>query len=84
MPAGGTRSAVTPLTTALDGPVRVTAHHVIAEGDSVVVEGHGQAITKAGKPYHNTDGFVFLLANGQIQTLTAYLETNVITAACGW
>src|SRR5262245_26013804 len=43
---------LTPLATQLDGPIRVTAHHVIAEGDYVVVEGRGQAMTKTGKPYN--------------------------------
>jgi ketosteroid isomerase-like protein len=74
---------LSPLTAALDGPIRVTAHNFIAEGDSGVVEGRGQAMTKTGKPYHNTYGVVFRLANGQVQTLTEYLDTEVITAAFG-
>jgi uncharacterized protein len=74
---------LTPLATQLDGPIRVTAHNVIAEGDYVVVEGRGQAMTKRGKPYNNTYCFVFRLANGKIQGLTEYLDTEVITAAFG-
>jgi uncharacterized protein len=49
----------------------------------VVVEGRGQATTKTGKPYNNTYCFVFRLANGKIQALTEYLDTEVITAAFG-
>jgi uncharacterized protein len=74
---------LTPFTTQLDGPIRVTAHNFIAEGDYVVVEGHGQAMTKTGKPYNNTYCFVFRLANGKVQELTEYLDTEVITAAFG-
>ena len=55
----------------------------MAERDYVVVEGRGQAITKTGKPYHNTYCFVFRLANGKVQALTEYLDTEVITAAFG-
>jgi ketosteroid isomerase-like protein len=57
---------LTHLTAALEGPIRVTARQFIAEGDYMVVEGHGQAITKTGKPYNNTYCFVFRLANGEI------------------
>jgi ketosteroid isomerase-like protein len=74
---------LTPLTTQLDGPIRVTAHNFIAEGDYVVVEGRGQAMTKTGKPYNNTYCFVFRLASGKVQELTEYLDTEVITAAFG-
>ena len=49
----------------------------------MVVEGRGQAITKMGRPYNNMYGFVFYLANGMLQTLTEYLDTEVITAAFG-
>jgi uncharacterized protein len=74
---------LTPLTAELEGPIRVTAHNFIAEGDYVVVEGRGQAMTKTGKPYNNTYCFVFRLANGKVQELTEYLDTEVITAAFG-
>jgi ketosteroid isomerase-like protein len=74
---------LTPLTTQLEGPIRVTAHNFIAEGDYVVVEGRGQAMTKTGKPYNNTYCFVFRLTNGKVQALTEYLDTEVITAAFG-
>jgi len=74
---------LTPLMAGLDGPIRVTAHHFIAEGEYVVVEGRGQATTKTGKSYNNTYCFVFRLANGKIQALTEYLDTKVITATFG-
>ena len=74
---------LTPLTAERDGPIRVTAHNFIAEGDYVVVKGRGQAMTKTGKPYNNTYCFVFRLANGKVQELTEYLDTEVITAAFG-
>jgi uncharacterized protein len=72
-----------PLTAEFEGPIGVTAHNFIAEGDYVVVKGRGQAMTKTGKPYNNTYCFVFRLANGKVQELTEYLDTEAITAAFG-
>ena len=74
---------LTPIIAQLDGPIIITAQNFIAEGDSVVVEGHGQAMTKAGKPYNNTYCFIFRLANGKVQELTEYLDTEMVTAAFG-
>jgi ketosteroid isomerase-like protein len=44
---------------------------------------HGQATTKAGKPYNNTYCMVFRIANGKVQELTEYCDTELITAAFG-
>jgi ketosteroid isomerase-like protein/transposase len=74
---------LTPIIAQLDGPIIITAQNFIAEGDSVVVEGHGQAMTKAGKPYNNTYCFIFRLANGKVQELAEYLDTEMVTAAFG-
>jgi uncharacterized protein len=74
---------LTPILAQLDGPILITAQHFIAEGDDVVVEGRGQAMTKAGKPYNNTYCFIFRLANGKVQALTEYLDTEMVTAAFG-
>jgi ketosteroid isomerase-like protein len=74
---------LTPILAQLDGPIRIAAQSFIAEGDYVVVEGRGQAMTKAGKPYHNRYCFLFRLANGKVQELTEYLDTEAVTAAFG-
>jgi uncharacterized protein len=74
---------LTPIMALLDGPIRITAQHVMAEGDYVVVEGRGHAMTKAGKPYDNAYCFIFRLANGQIHELTEYLDTEVVTEVFG-
>ena len=55
----------------------------IAEGDYVAVQAHGQATTKTGKPYNNTYCMVFRIANGKVQELTEYCDTELITAAFG-
>ena len=72
-----------PVRSRLDQPVKVTAHRFIAEGDHVVVEGRGQATTKAGVPYNNTYCWVCRLADGKVQELTEYLDTQLVEAALG-
>ena len=61
--------------------VPILAHRFIAEGDHVVVEGRGQATTKAGKAYNNTYCWVYRIADGKVQELTEYMDTELVTAA---
>jgi uncharacterized protein len=72
-----------PITSQLEGPLTVTGDHFIAEGDAVVIEAHGRATTKAGKAYHNRYCYVFRLANDQIQEITVYMDTELVTEAFG-
>jgi ketosteroid isomerase-like protein len=74
---------LTPLRTRLVDRVRVTAHRFIAEGDHVVVEARGQSTTKAGRPYNNTYCWIYRFANGKVQELTEYLDTQLVEAALG-
>lgn len=60
-----------------------TAHRFIAEDDYVVVECRGRVTTKAGTPYNNTYCFVCRVADGKLQELTEYLDTELVTAALG-
>ena len=71
------------LTARIEGRIRTTADRFIAEGDSVVVEAHGNNITKSGKPYNNRYCFVFLLADGKLKEVTEYLDTELVTATLG-
>jgi uncharacterized protein len=66
-----------PLSTHFEDPLRVTAHRFIAEGEYVVVEGRGQATTKAGKAYNNTYCWVYRLAEGKVKELTEYMDTQL-------
>jgi ketosteroid isomerase-like protein len=72
-----------PLTSQLDGELRLTIDNLIAEGDYVVMQSRGQSKTKAGKTYNNTYCHVFRLAEGKVQELVEYLDPEVITAAFG-
>jgi len=69
------------LQTALAGRIRVTAHRLVAEGDIVVVEAKGSNTTKAGKPYNNTYCFVFRVADGKLQDVTEYMDTQLVVEA---
>ena len=74
---------LTPLIAQLNGPIRVTADRFIAEDDYVVMQGHGTATTKMGKPYNNTYCMVWRIAEGKLQEMTEYLDTELVTAAFG-
>ena len=67
----------------IDGPIKTSAHRIIAEGDHVVVEARGHNTTKAGKPYNNHYCFVFRLEDGKLREVTEYLDTELVTAAFG-
>ncbi|HEX6641793.1 MAG TPA: nuclear transport factor 2 family protein [Thermoanaerobaculia bacterium] len=72
-----------PLGSRLAERYRATAKRIVAEGDSVVVEAIGQAITKRGVPYNNEYCFVYRLENGSIKEVTEYLDTELVVAALG-
>jgi len=60
-----------------------TALRFIAEDDYVVVECRGRVTTKSGAPYNNTYCWVCRVADGKLQELTEYLDTELVTAALG-
>ena len=57
------------------GPGAITIVSVIAEGDRVVVEAEGNAVTTAGTPYRNQYCFLFTLAQGKIVKVDEYFCT---------
>jgi len=67
----------------IEGPIRTIANRVLADGDYVVVEAHGESTTKSGKPYNNRYCFVFRLADGKLKEVTEYLDTELVSAAFG-
>lgn len=71
------------LSAKIAGPIRTTADRIIAEGDCVVVEAHGENTTKAGKHYNNRYCFVFRVAGGKLKEVTEYLDTELVTATLG-
>ena len=54
-----------PLGAQLENGLTMHVENLIAEGDNVVLQGHGESMTKSGKAYNNTYAQVFRLENGQ-------------------
>ena len=67
----------------IEGNVKTIPQRFIADGDVVVVEARGNNVTKSGVPYNNTYCFVFRLADGQLQEVTEYMDTELCTAVLG-
>jgi ketosteroid isomerase-like protein len=58
-----------------------TAQRILAEGDYVVVECHGNVTTKTGKPYANEYCYVIRMADGKMRELREYLDTELVASA---
>ncbi len=74
---------LTPLTSQLEGGLTITPENFIAEGDHVVMQAKGKSTAKNGKSYNNTYAQVFRLANGKVQAVTEYLDTELVTEVIG-
>jgi hypothetical protein len=72
-----------PLTAQLEGGIAVTPDNLIADGDYVAMQAHGKAQSKKGRSYDNTYCHVFRIANGKVQEVTEYLDTELVTSAFG-
>ena len=72
-----------PLTAQLEGGIAVTSDNLIADGDYVAMQAHGKARSKNGRSYNNTYCHVFRIANGKVQEVTEYLDTELVTSAFG-
>jgi len=69
-----------PLQARLADRYRASADRIIAEGSYVVVQARGQAVTTGGAQYNNEYCFIYRVENGQIQEVTEYLDTELVTA----
>jgi ketosteroid isomerase-like protein len=54
------------------------ADRFIAEDNYVVVECHGEVITKSGKPYNNKYCWVCRFSDGKLRHLTEYMDTELV------
>jgi uncharacterized protein len=72
-----------PLRAQLAERLTVTTHRFIADGDYVVVEARGRAMTKAGQPYNNSYCWIYRLADGKVQEVTEYMDTQLVAEALG-
>jgi ketosteroid isomerase-like protein len=67
-----------PLYAQFIAPSSITATRILADGDHVVVECHGDATTVSGERYANTYCFVIRMAAGQLCELTEYMDTALV------
>jgi ketosteroid isomerase-like protein len=74
---------VGPLFGQLTAGIASTIHNVVAEGDLVVVQSTGQAMTTTGRPYNNTYCQVFTVRDGKIRTVTEYMDTALVDEIFG-
>ena len=72
-----------PLGALLEGGIVMNVDNLISEGDHVVMQGRGKSTTKSGRPYNNIYAQVFRLANGKVQEVTEYLDTELVTSVFG-
>lgn len=67
----------------IEGRVKTIPQRFIAEGDFVVVEARGNNTTKTGVPYNNAYCFVIRLAEGRLQEITEYMDTELVSSVLG-
>ena len=67
-----------PLHAQFTGPSRITSTRILADGDYVVVECEGDAMTLSGERYANTYCFVMRLEGGQLREMTEYMDTALV------
>jgi uncharacterized protein len=72
-----------PLGAQLEGGLAITPDNFIAEGDYVAMQARGDSRTKSGGTYNNTYCQVFRIADGKVQEVTEYLDTELVTKAFG-
>lgn len=72
-----------PLGAQLEGGISLTPDNLIADGEYVAMQAHGQARSKNGVAYNNTYCHVFRIAGGKIKEITEYLDTELVTKAFG-
>ena len=72
-----------PLSAQLEGGLTITPDNFIAEGEFVAMQARGNSRTKSGGTYNNTYCQIFRLANGKVQEITEYLDTELVTRALG-
>ncbi len=91
-PGGNTVRGKTPLLELLqamfgakieNGAIEMTNHQMIAEGDTVVETADGRARTVDGRDYNNRYCRVWRFRDGQIASLTEYMDTE-LARACLW
>jgi ketosteroid isomerase-like protein len=69
--------------TTITPPFKVEASRFVADGDHVVVEATGHNTTPDGKTYNNKYCWVCRIAEGKLQSLHEYMDTDLVTRTFG-
>ncbi len=64
-------------------PTSIKASRILADGDYVVAECQGDAMTVSGQHYANTYCFVIHMADGKLHELTEYMDTALVERVLG-
>lgn len=72
-----------PLRERLEGRNVCVPTRIMADGDVVVVQAHGQNRTKDGRDYRNDYCFVIQMKDGQIARIEEYSDTQLIAEVLG-
>jgi uncharacterized protein len=67
----------------IDGPYRMRAHRVIADGEHVVVEGRGDNLLRTGQRYDNTYCWVCRFRGDRLVELVEYMDTALVERVFG-
>jgi uncharacterized protein len=64
----------------LSGPVQFSFDRFITDGDRVVMEAHGHALTRDGRTYDNRYCVIFDVIEGRLQRIIDYVDTELVSA----
>lgn len=67
-----------PLYTQFVAPSSITPTRILADGDHVVVQCHGDATTISGQRYANTYCLVIRMQDGKLREMTEYMDTALV------
>ncbi len=65
---------------AMTGPLRMTVHNTVAEGDQVAVMAESRGELKNGRIYNQHYHALFTLRDGQIAAVREYMDTQHVQA----
>ena len=72
------RRLLKPLYAQFAAPSSITPTRILADGDYVVAQCHGDATTLSGERYANTYCFVIRVEAGRLRELTEYMDTALV------
>jgi ketosteroid isomerase-like protein len=70
-----------PLRDRIEGRIKTIPTRIIAEDDIVVVEAHGDNVTRKGARYDNRYCFVYRVRDGKLAEVTEYMDTDLVVRA---